>query len=481
MAVVTGFWQMHGKLHGLPKKVLKFSIIIAYCQIFGIIVASQYVHPLTLEKNFMTPHRFFSCCLVSLFALTLLVLPSTLRAAEWYKGNLHMHSFWSDGNVYPEQAVDWYKDHGYHFVCLSDHNVLQLDPQKWINVGTTDHWLALFDKYVERYGQPETREADGKKQVRLSTIHELTKRLNVPGKFLMIPGHEMNSHANGVTLHANAINVTATIPFQRGETLAESIDKNALAVKKNGEEHGHTSLFMLNHPIWPYYDIDPMSMVEAKETILYESLNAGGHVAGNFDASPRFWNRETIWDIVTAFRITKGYPLMYGAGTDDTHDYTHIHDGNDSNPGMAWVWVRAEKLEPEAIVKALMRGDFYTSNGVELEKVNFDKATSTLSVKVKPVDGVKYRIQFIGTKKGFDQTSVPFTVEKGDRNPARKGWTFSEEIGIELAAVEGLEASYKLKDDDLYVRAVISSDQKREIYSVGAPRVSTAWTQPFCP
>ena len=424
----------------------------------------------------MTSHRFFQFCFVLVFALS-----STLHAAEWYRGNMHMHSFWSDGNVYPEQAVDWYKDNGYHFVVLSDHTNLQLDPQRWIDIETDRRPLARFEELAARYGQPETREVEGKKQVRLSTVHELKKRLDIPGKFLMIPGHEMNATANGVTLHGNAINVTETIPFQRGETLAESIDKNALAVKKNGEEQGHASLFMLNHPIWPYYDIDPISMADAKETIIYESLAAGGHVSGSFDASPRFWDRESIWDIVTAFRIVKGHSLMYGAGTDDTHDYTNIRDGNDSNPGMAWVWVRAEKLEPDAIVKALMRGDFYSSNGVELEKVDFDKATGTLSVKVKPVDGVKYRIQFIGTKKGFDQTIVPFTMEKGDRNPYRKGWTFSEKIGIELAVVEGIEGSYRLKADDLYVRAVIISDQERKISSNGTPRAGTAWTQPFCP
>jgi hypothetical protein len=308
-----------------------------------------------------------------------------------------MHSFWSDGNVYPEQAVDWYKDNGYHFVVLSDHTNMQFAPQKWINIGTTPHWLELFAKYVERYGQPETRETGGKQQVRLHTIHELKKKLDVPGKFLMIPGHEMNASTNGVTLHGNALNVMETIPFQRGETLAESIDKNALAVKKNGEEHGRVSLFMLNHPIWPYYDIDPMSMVNAKETLLYELIASGGNVSSSYEISPRFWNMESLWDIVTAFRIVKGHPLMYGAGTDDTHDYTNIHNMNDSNPGMAWVMVRAEKLEPDSIMQALMRGDFYTSNGVEMETIAFDKATGTLSVKAKPVAGVKYQIRFIGT------------------------------------------------------------------------------------
>jgi len=419
--------------------------------------------------------RTFFCCFILSLALS-----STLSAAEWYRGNMHMHSFWSDGNVYPEQAVDWYKDNGYQFVVLSDHTNLQLEQQRWINVGTTEQWLARFSEYVERYGQPETREVEGRRQVRLHTVHELKKKLDVPGRFLMIPGHEINAATNGVTLHGIAINVTETIPFQKGETLSESIDNNALAVKKNGTDQGHQSLFMMNHPIWPYYDIDPISMANAKETVLYEFLCANGGPSAGWDESPRFWNRESLWDIVTAFRIVKGYPLMYGAGTDDTHDYTNFRDRGD-NPGMAWITVRAVKLDADSIVQALKRGDFYTSNGVEMENITFDKATGTLSVKAKPVAGVKYRIQFIGTKKNFDQTVVPFEVEKTDKNPARKGWTFSKDIGIVLATAEGIEASYRLKPDDLYVRAVIISDEKKPIKGGITPEVSTAWTQPFCP
>ena len=32
---------------------------------------------------------------------------------RWYKGNLHMHTFWSDGKAFPEEAVAWYKSRGY--------------------------------------------------------------------------------------------------------------------------------------------------------------------------------------------------------------------------------------------------------------------------------------------------------------------------------------------------------------------------------
>ena len=49
---------------------------------------------------------------------------------QWYKGNLHTHSYWSDGDEFPEVIMDWYKSNGYQFVALSDHNILA-EGEKW--------------------------------------------------------------------------------------------------------------------------------------------------------------------------------------------------------------------------------------------------------------------------------------------------------------------------------------------------------------
>ena len=40
---------------------------------------------------------------------------------NWQKGNLHTHSFWSDGDDFPEMIIQWYKDHDYQFIALSVH------------------------------------------------------------------------------------------------------------------------------------------------------------------------------------------------------------------------------------------------------------------------------------------------------------------------------------------------------------------------
>src|SRR3954462_5513797 len=60
----------------------------------------------------------------------LLLFATAASAQSWYKGNLHTHSYWSDGDDFPEMIMDWYKSHGYQFVALSDHNTLQ-EGEKW--------------------------------------------------------------------------------------------------------------------------------------------------------------------------------------------------------------------------------------------------------------------------------------------------------------------------------------------------------------
>ena len=42
---------------------------------------------------------------------------------QWYKGNLHGHSTRSDGIRSPEELKEIYKESGYSFVALTDHDI----------------------------------------------------------------------------------------------------------------------------------------------------------------------------------------------------------------------------------------------------------------------------------------------------------------------------------------------------------------------
>lgn len=42
-------------------------------------------------------------------------------AGYWFKGNLHTHTTQSDGEISPEEAIAWYRQHHYDFLALTDH------------------------------------------------------------------------------------------------------------------------------------------------------------------------------------------------------------------------------------------------------------------------------------------------------------------------------------------------------------------------
>ena len=47
--------------------------------------------------------------------------PSLQPDRRWYRGNLHMHSTRSDGQLTPAEACALYREQGYDFISLTDH------------------------------------------------------------------------------------------------------------------------------------------------------------------------------------------------------------------------------------------------------------------------------------------------------------------------------------------------------------------------
>jgi hypothetical protein len=45
-----------------------------------------------------------------------------MEKKRFFKGGLHIHSTLSDGRKSPEEVVEWYKNHGYDFIFITDHN-----------------------------------------------------------------------------------------------------------------------------------------------------------------------------------------------------------------------------------------------------------------------------------------------------------------------------------------------------------------------
>jgi hypothetical protein len=125
-----------------------------------------------------------------LFLLSCIVTFSVGAAepqSRWWKGNLHTHSLWSDGDDYPEMIVEWYKQHGYNFLALSDHNTIA-EKENWISVAKSKGGELAFSKYLARFGNPwvKTREVEGDEEVRLKKLSEYRVPFEESGRFLLI-------------------------------------------------------------------------------------------------------------------------------------------------------------------------------------------------------------------------------------------------------------------------------------------------------
>ena len=124
---------------------------------------------------------------------------------------MHTHSLWSDGNDFPEMICDWYKSRGYHFLTLSDHNILS-QGEKWISdqVPIKRGAPRALARYQIRFGDDwvTTRMTeDGKVQVRLKTLDEFRGKFEQPGEFLMIQAEEITDHFGSLPIHINATNI----------------------------------------------------------------------------------------------------------------------------------------------------------------------------------------------------------------------------------------------------------------------------------
>ena len=297
---------------------------------------------------------------------------------QWFKGNLHSHTLNSDGDSTPDDVVRWYREHGYHFVAITDHNY-------FTNV-------------------------DG-----LNALH------GADDKFVVVKGEEVTDRFGDKPIHVNALDPAGFIKPPGGPSVVAMVQNMIDAIRA---ARGAPSV---NHPNFGWA-ISPDELAQVQRTRLFEVFN--GHPTVNNLGGGGVPGLEETWD-----RILSSGKLLYGIAVDDAHYFKRPEDKTVPRPGFGWVHVRAERLEPRAIVEALERGEFYSSTGVELQAL--DVTASAMTVTVRQERSSKYRIQFIGRQ------------------------------GRVLAETTTSPATYTFKGDEGYVRAnVIESNGK------------LAWVQP---
>lgn len=259
------------------------------------------------------------------------------ESLRWFKGNTHTHTLNSDGDSTPDEVVRWYREHGYQFLVLTDHNFLT--------------------------------SIDG-----LNALHGADDR------FLLVKGEEVTDRLGEKPLHINGIDIAGKVEPQGGQSVVDVLQRNVDAIRKErGVPH-------INHPNFRWA-ITADELRQVRNTKLFEVFN--GHPQVNNVGGGGVPGLEEIWDA-----LLSGGQLMYGIAVDDAHVFKQPGNPNVAGPGRGWIAVRAPRLDASSLMEALERGDFYASTGVVLDDLRAD--TRAMTVTVKADAWSKYRIQFIG-------------------------------------------------------------------------------------
>jgi hypothetical protein len=285
-------------------------------------------------------------------------LASGLESQSWYRGNTHSHTTNSDGDSPPDSVARWYRDAGYSFLFITDHETLT-DPVP-LN---------------ERYG--------------------------AVGKFLLIPGQEvtqriLDSTRSVTTLqpHLNALGASKVVmplgPNGRasGVSLAAAYSRNISQIRSAG------GIAQVNHPNYRW-SADIHDLAGIPDSTLLEIANAHPSVnnAGGYDQSGRQRvSTEALWDSL----LTRG-KRIWAVASDDSHFFKlETSDWHTlPRPGRAWIMVRADSLSAAHILDAMHRGNFYSSTGVTLRTLQH--ANGALLLEMDPGrDDMSFTTEFIG-------------------------------------------------------------------------------------
>jgi hypothetical protein len=271
---------------------------------------------------------------------TILLVFSTVSAAaeelKWYKGNTHTHTINSDGDSTPEKVVSWYREHGYNFVALTDHNFL-------------------------------------------TEVSGLNAVYGASGRFLVISGEEVTNQLGDKPLHVNGLNVRQVVSPRVGNSVSEMLTADITAIREAG------GVPHINHPNFRWA-VSADDLEAARDYRLFEIYN--GHPLTHNHGGGATPSPEEMWDIL----LSRG-KRVYGIASDDAHHFKGEFQPSRSNPGRGWVVVRAAVLTADAVLSALESGNFYASTGVVLSTVT--GSSNEVALTIQPEPSFRYTTYFI--------------------------------------------------------------------------------------
>lgn len=262
------------------------------------------------------------------------------ETGHWYKGNLHSHTTVSDGNWTPKQAIQEYKEQGYSFLCISDHNVYtdyrtQFDQDNFITLPGVEAAAVLLDK-------------NGK----CLKVHHMN---GILGTEKMQTGSLMYQHGDAVGPF-----VTETGTWEE----EEEARKLALELKNHG------MLVTYNHPVWSRISLETYHEIPEIDILEIYNYNTENESNTGYDVHD--------WDIL----LRRGRKILADA-TDDNHNGGLFRDAFGG-----FIFVKAACLRRENIIQAIQDGCYYSSSGPTIAKWGLEETNNTINVTCSPCERI---------------------------------------------------------------------------------------------
>ena len=236
---------------------------------------------------------------------------------KFWRGNLHTHSNLSDGLLDPSEVCRRYQAEGYDFLAL------------------TDHFVGLFDY----------------------PIADTASYRN--DRFTTILGAELHSGAmqNGELWHILAVGLPRKFDQSNSPHFLPIADQESgPEIAERARDVG--AFVAIAHPQWSGMTLADARSIESAHAV--EIYNHGCAVGCDRP------DGTAILDLLLA----EGRQLT-AIATDDAHFKEPDHFGG-------WVMVKAKENTPDALLKALKNGHFYSSEGPELHHIELDRKELTV-------------------------------------------------------------------------------------------------------
>lgn len=275
--------------------------------------------------------------------IPLIVLLSSQK--KQFKANLHCHSTYSDGSLSPMALKTAYKQHGYHILCISDHE----SPRE--HTALTDEDFLLLTGY-EAYIRPD---AGCAYDVFASEIH-----LNL---FARDPYNETLICYNPAYCKYLSAAQQASLAKAGSQRTREYTVDYINEFIQTACENGY--LVSYNHPVW--------SMEEESRILAYEGCFSMEMVNGNSLVHNNMEYNGPLYDAL----LRHGKRLFVHAA-DDNHNRFPFGDPQ-CDSFRAATMILADKLTYDAVFEAMETGEMYSTMGPTFEEITFDGETLHVS------------------------------------------------------------------------------------------------------